>query len=84
MTTFKIIPDTTQTINLKVLSTSNTAAIKIVGFGGPQGIQGVQGVKVFRCNRATGSQGIKVILRYWGSFWNISNSLYFFNKNSVI
>jgi hypothetical protein len=45
MTTFKIIPDTTQNVNLKVLSTSNTAKINIVGFGGPIGNTGAQGIQ---------------------------------------
>jgi hypothetical protein len=43
MTTFKIIPDTTQNSNLKVISTTNSEIIQVVGFGGPSGNIGPTG-----------------------------------------
>ena len=45
MTVFKIVPDTTQNVNLKVTSTSQSSEIKVSGFGGPQGTQGIQGIQ---------------------------------------
>jgi hypothetical protein len=45
VTTFKIIPDTTQSVNVKVTSNQQSSNIAITGFGGPQGDQGIQGIQ---------------------------------------
>lgn len=72
MTTFKIIPDTTQTSNLRVVSNTTTATLDVsvgtVGPVGPQGIQGIQGEQGIQGLTGatgpkgdTGSQGIQGI-----------------------
>lgn len=45
MTAFKIIPDTTQSAEIKVISTTESSNISVTGFGGPQGTQGDQGIR---------------------------------------
>jgi hypothetical protein len=63
MTTFKIIPDTTQSSQIKVTTTTESSKIAVLNFGGPQGTQGIQGptgpTGATGATGATGPQGIQ-------------------------
>jgi len=59
MTTFKIIPDTTQSSQIKVTTITESSKIAVLNFGGPQGTQGIQGPT--GATGPTGQQGIQGI-----------------------
>jgi len=94
MTTFKIIPDTTQNAIINIISNTPTTNVALVTSPGPQGIQGIQGIQgpsgtlagKYGAFEYTGRQAITSATTAYAFPWNqtdYSSNIYTSNTSRI-